>query len=250
MAARRLLLTALLGLLTACGHKGPPLPLLKPQPAAVQQLEVRQQGSVLQLSWILPERNQDGSALTNLAGFNLYRQGYDPQDECPECTDTANLLRRVELDYLQGARRDGNRILVSDGDLEIGRGYRYRVAAVTVDGLEGAPASVKQVVQPPIPAPTGFTAGGHDRLVSLAWQAPKPEAGVELLGYQLYRADGEAPFVRPLNEQPLAATSYDDFQVENGRSYRYGVRSLARRDGQLVESPLSGPVAALPQAGR
>jgi len=248
---RLVTLACLLALLGACGHKAPPLPLLKKQPAAVRDLEIRQRGSALQLAWTIPDRNQDGSVLNGLAGFNLYRHDYDPQDDCPECIDTSTLLRRVELDYLQGAQRDGERIFTSDTGLEVGRGYRYRVVAVTGDGLEGAPAAIQQVLQPPTAAPGAFRATGHDRLVQLAWQAPQLEAGEELIGYNLYRGTGSEPLgPRPLNRETLTATGFDDFQVENGRSYRYGVRSLVRRDGQLIESPLGGPVAALPQAGQ
>lgn len=246
------LLLSLVLLLGGCGHKGPPRPLLKPQPAAVGQLQILQLGSALQLSWTIPQHNQDGTPLKHLAGFNLYRMGYDPQNECPECRDTSILLRRVELGYLQGARREDNRIFVSDSDqLQPGRGYRYRVVAVTEDGLEGVPATIKQVFQPPAAAPENFQAVGHDRLVRLEWTAPAVAAGAELVGYNLYRSLGNAPLApMPINSKPLPKTSFEDFQVDNGQTYRYGVRSLERRDGALVASPLAGPLAAVPQPGK
>ncbi|HKL48907.1 MAG TPA: fibronectin type III domain-containing protein [Desulfuromonadales bacterium] len=252
MNLRLFSLFLMFGLLTGCGMKGPVQPLQKPLPAAPPEIALAQKGDRLLLSWHIPEKNQDGSALTDLARFRIYRMEYDPADECPECRDTSTLRREVDLEYLLDVTRRGSRLYFWDEAVKTGRGYIYRIAPVTEKGREGASAVARRpVVAPPRP-PSELAAQGLDKLVRLNWdESPVSAAEVEILGYNVYRAIGDRPFVgSPLNSKILVRPEYEDFGLENGQTYRYAVRTVASKENATVESAFSEIVKVVPRAGR
>jgi len=248
----KILALALTLTLTGCGFKGPPQPLLQPLPAAPQALTVRQYGSEMQLAWNLPQKNQDGTGLTDLAGFDIYRMSYDPATDCPECRDTSVLIERIELAYLKNASREGNRIFYLDRGVEAGSGYRYRVVPFTANRQAGAPGLIQQVMAVPPPAPVNLDAEAHDRLVRLTWTAASPEApGQVLRGYNVYRRKGSEAFSRlPINRALLTITGFDDFEVVNNASYGYQVTSVVRTLNGQAESMPSPIAESTPEAGR
>jgi hypothetical protein len=238
-------------LLGACGFKGRPLPLEKPLPEAPGDLQARQLGHRMRISWTMPELNQDGTPTTDLAGFNLYRMIYDPQDTCPDCFDRSTLLQSIDLAYLVNAQVLEKRVFVFDRDIRPGKGYHYRVAARTAAGREGADVTVRRSALPAPPAPTGLSATGHDRMVRLTWESVTPAKGSSLLGYQIYRAEiGEPPSPAAINAAPITALSFDDYGVENDQAYSYQLRSVIRQDETTLESPASTASSATPQVGQ
>jgi predicted small lipoprotein YifL len=247
-----LLLLVILLSLTACGRKGPVQPLLRPLPDAPEQVLLEQKGERFLLSWGIPRQNQDGSPLTDLQGFHLYRMRYDPTQECPECRDTSTLLRQVDIEYLREVRRIDQRLYFWDADLAPGVGYLYRVVPYTRAGREGASAQARRVFFDPPAWPTGLEATGHDRLVRLAWDAVEEEReGAELLGYHVYRRLPREdlppmPISRTIQEKP----SYEDFSVENDRTYVYTVRTVIRIGEFTLESASGEPVEVTPREGR
>lgn len=252
MTPHKLLIPLLLLLaLAACGKKGPVLPLLQALPAAPPNLSVQQQGTRFLVSFGIPTKNQDGTPLADLQGFQVYKMKYDPVQDCPECRDTSVLLQSIDLDYLREVRREGDRLMLWDADLDPGFGYQYRVVAVTTQGATGLPAVVRRPFFTPLPAPGVPSATGHDQMVRLQWPPPTPPAQGKLLGVNLYRRrpDGFFP-PAPVNREPLTGESYEDFGLENGQTYEYALRTVVEIDGAQVESRLTVPVPAIPQAGR
>ena len=243
-----LLLMVLLALLAGCGRKGPVRPKLAPLPAAPVNAVVEQQGDALLLSWTLPAANQDGSPLTDLQGFRLYRMTYDAEQACPECRDLSELHQLIDLDYLQAAVRIGERLFFRDTDVRPGVGYHYRIVPFNRAGREGAPFALRRpFFDPPVP-PAAVTATGHDRLVRLAWE-PVRTAG-ELLGYNVYRRTPDQPFpFGPLNREIVTAAGYEDYGPKNDQPYLYAVRSVLRIGELTVESGLSATVEAIPRSG-
>lgn len=245
-----ILLTILL-LLAGCGKKGPVQPLRQPLPTAPEALAVQQKGDRLLVSWRPPSRNQDGSELKNLEKFRVYKMRYDLADDCPECRDTSVLLQEVDLDYLRDVHRIGDRLYLWDAELEPGFGYQYRVVPINTRGREGDPARLRVPFVTPPPPPAGLAAESRDRMVRLHWQ---PAAGMlpemERIGYNLYRREGSEPFpLLPVNREIQVEPEFEDYSVENGRTYGYAVRTVVRILGNHVESPLSSAVTATPQAG-
>lgn len=246
-----LILLLLLILLAGCGKKGPVRPLKQQLPAAPKALEVQQKGTRFLVAWDLPRTNQDGSALTDLEGFRVFKMKYDLAQDCPECRDTSVLLLDVDLDYLRDVRRSGERLYLWDDELDPGFGYQYRIVPYNSKGRDGEPVSLRLPFVSPPAAPGGLVAESHDRLVRLHWQpATVVGAEVELLGFNLYRREGDEPFpFPPVNLEILPEPTFEDYGVENGRTYIYSVRTVSRIRGNTVESPLSETAEARPQAG-
>nr|NIQ98106.1 fibronectin type III domain-containing protein [Desulfuromonadales bacterium]NIS43995.1 fibronectin type III domain-containing protein [Desulfuromonadales bacterium] len=186
------------------------------------------------------------------ARFRIYRMEYDPADECPECRDTSTLRREVDLEFLIDVVRRGDRLFFWDAAVQDGTGYSYRVAPVTEKGREGASAVARRAVFTPPLAPSDLTARGLDKLVRLSWEeSPAGAADCEVLGYNVYRAVDEQPFVgAPVNAQILVTPRFEDFGLENDRTYRYAVRSVALKGELTVESPFSESITVIPRAGR
>jgi hypothetical protein len=248
---RTIAILLLLVLLAGCGKKGPVQPLKQRLPAAPEALSVQQVGDRFLVAWRPPVRNLDGSTLENLDQFRVYKMRYDLANDCPECRDTSVLLQEVDLDYLRDVRRVGDRLYLWDTGLEPGFGYQYRIVPVNTKGREGASILLRApFVQPP-PAPADLAAESRDRLVRLRWQpaAETPPAG-ERLGYNLYRREANEPFpFSPVNRDILTVSTFEDFDVENGRTYVYAVRTVVRVLGKTVESTLSATATATPQPG-
>lgn len=249
---RILILALLIFALTACGKKGPVRPLLQALPGAPENLAVQQQGARFLIAFGLPSKNQDGSPLTDLQGFQVYKMKYDPTRDCPECRDTSVLLQSVDLDFLRDVRRTDDRLELWDSGLEPGFGYQYRVVAVNRKGSAGLPAVVRRPYFQPPPAPAGLQATPHDQMAHLQWRplTAAVSAG-KLLGYNIYRRRPGGFFpALPVNHAPAKETLYEDYGLENGTSYDYALRSVVEIAGIEVESSLSAPVTVEPQAGR
>ncbi|HEX7630467.1 MAG TPA: hypothetical protein VF431_09000, partial [Candidatus Methylomirabilis sp.] len=60
------ILIPLLLLLPGCGRRGAPVAPHVVGPAAVQSLQAEPRGTAILLTWTRPNRNQDGSPLTDL----------------------------------------------------------------------------------------------------------------------------------------------------------------------------------------
>jgi len=241
-----------LAAVSGCGRKGPVRPLAKPLPDAPPEIRLQQLGPAFLLSWTLPKSNQDGSPLQDLEGFMLYKMTYDPRKDCPECRDTSLLWHRIDLEFLDMAFRTENRLWIWDEDVEPGKGYQYRVVPFTSGGREGKAALVRGPFLAPPSPPAGLVAVALDRLVRLSWE-PLPESPVEgeWLGYRLYRGQSEqASRFQPVQSGFLQETRYEDFNLQNDISYRYGVRSVVRIGDMVVESALSQTVTAMPQPGK
>lgn len=238
--------------LFGCGKKGPVMPLKQPLPAAPERFAVAQKGDRFLLAWDIPRYNQQGTALTDLEGFKIYKMTYDPVRDCPECRDTSILLRQVSLEYLQEVHRSGDRLYLWDADLEPGFGYQYKVVPYNRSGRDGAPVQERRLfLSSPLP-PQKFAATGHDRLVRLRWEAVVDERqGVEPLGYRVYRWQTGTPlFLKPITLEFLGETSYEDFDLKNGQTYFYAVSTVVRIQGNVVESALSQTVEAVPREGQ
>jgi predicted small lipoprotein YifL len=243
----RILVFLSLVLLTSCGTKGPVRPLAQPLPAAASEMTLHQQGDALLLSWSLPRSNQDGSELTDLAGFRVYRQSFDPKEDCPDCRDNAPLWRLVELDYLGQAQRRNGQLFLLDNGLEPGQGYSYKVVPFNRWGQGGPPIERRQTLAMPPPAPAAPKAERQNGALQLSWQATELPADMELLGYQVYRRrPGRAFGAAPRNEELLSQPRFVDSGFETDRSYVYAVRTVVQQAEKVLESALSDTLVITP----
>ena len=203
------------------------------------------------LSWMMPQNNQDGTDLTDLAGFKVMRMDFDPAEDCPDCRDTSILVRQVELDYLRDVQRMDGRIFLADPNLEEGRGYQYRIIPYNRWGQDGTPVMQRQVLSVIPPAPEAVQAETSDGVLTLSWQAPQAlSADMELIGYNVYRRRTGRPFaIAPLNPRPVTEGRFEDRAFTSGSTYLYAVRAVVRQQRREVESRLSKAVIATPWAG-
>lgn len=241
----QILLLILLVFLPACGKKGPVRPLLKAEPAAPGRPEARQVGGDILLLVDLPDRNLDGSLLTDLSELQIYRRETFG-GVCAECDEPTELWRTVDL--LTG-EREGQRLTVRDSDVRPGFGYRYRLVPVTSHGHIGSSVSLSRQLYPFPPAPQNFQGSGFDRMVRLEWvEGSNLAPGWVALGCNLFRTSGDKPFgLSSLTALPLHGGHFDDIGPVNGILYRYQLRCLAGKDEVIVESPASAVVAVMPQ---
>lgn len=243
------LILALLSLLLlgGCGTKGPVQPLAQPLPAAASEVTLHQQGDALLLSWSLPHSNQDGSELTDLAGFRVYRQSFNPEEDCPDCRDNAPLWRLVELDYLEHTQRHKGRLFLLDNGLEPGLGYSYKVVPFNRWGQDGPPKEQRQTLSIPPPAPAAPKAERQNNDLQLNWQVAELPADMELLGYQVYRRrPGRAFDAAPRNKELLHQPQFIDSGYDTERIYVYAIRTVVRQAERVLESALSETLVIAP----
>lgn len=232
-------------ILAACGRRGPLVPPEAMVPAPVTTLQVEQKGERFLVSWPLPSREQAGGPLKDLAGFRLFRREVLPSGEdCEECVSAYKLIATVELDYLQGVIRSGNFFTYSDGEPTVGKTYQYKIISFKTDGSESKPSNLarRKRVPPPLP-PANVRAAATSTEITISWEpAAAPPKGA-ITGYLLYRRKGDSP-PQQITAIPLPQTAYEDLGLERGAPCRYTVRSVARVEGEVVESDLSGEVTA------
>ena len=65
--------------------------------------------------------------------------------------------------------------------------------------------------------------------VTLSWQAPTPETGVQVAGYNIYRSTSSGgPYVKIAAR--VSGLTYNDRLVNPGRTYSYVVTAVDQRD--------------------
>jgi len=242
-----LLIASLLTLpLAGCGVKGPIKPPLSRSPSAADGLTVRQIGELLILSWNIPRTNQDGSDL-QLQGFEIFRHDFSTDSACPDCGQSDIPHRVIDLEYLQNAVREGNRLSIRENALIPGSGYLYRIVPVNTRGEKGPAATIKTIFHPAPAPPRQPIATSEARGVRLRWE-PSPaenrEAG--FLGYNIYRRlKNQPPPPVPINEEYLIDTNFLDSGVapQKEASHFYTLRSVWRIGDHLLESADSAPAS-------
>jgi hypothetical protein len=249
MTTARLIITiGIILLLTSCGKKGPVRPLEANLPASVKNVELRQQGDKLLLSWQLPTHNQNNTLLESSPVIDIYRILFDPANDCPDCTDRSTLLHSIDPELPQPALQNGDRYLLQDRQVAANQGYRYRLVPRNKDGQAGQPLVMRIIFAEPLAAPAELRVEAHDRSATLNWQPFQPVEGQELLGYRIYRHHKGASS-ELLNPRPLTEPIYEDFNLENGTTYSYQVRALLKQGEKILESLPSVTITATPQAG-
>ena len=143
----------------------------------------------------------------------------------------------------------------TDRNLMNGTLYRYQVRAVNTGGVGPLTAIMDATPQIPLPArPTGFSATAGNAAATLSWNTV---AGAT--SYTIYRDNGRGGALVALSITPLlAATTYTDSGLANGRTYRYQVAAVnaagtgARSaiDSATSRASMSGPTGLSTTATR
>ncbi|MGQ9921740.1 MAG: fibronectin type III domain-containing protein [Desulfobacca sp.] len=208
-------------------------------PGEVRNFSVRQDGSALRLTWLLPRINIDNQPLTDIQGFRILRQqaslaatGGCPLDLQP--------LAVIDLSFPQMGEVSGEVVSYRDENVEPGWRYFYQVVGFARGGQAGVPSAILSHAWDTLPqAPAALQAQAGDRQVQLVWPPVRrladgrPFPGQPL--YTIYRQTPEGGWL-PVHQTPLTDTTFLDIGVENDVSYRYLVRALRKIGPDVLES--------------
>ena len=161
----------------------------------------------------------------------------------------------VETLNIPAGQEDTLRVVVSAGNVRPGK-YSGKLDIFIMDGEYGrrslgfvtADITVTEEEEeepqdePPNP-PTDITATWLYDHVELNWT--KPAFGTEVVGYDLYKTEGDEPFSKtPINKTKIKETSTQDTEVTPGKTYKYCVVSVA--GGQLYSDPSESVSISIP----
>lgn len=233
-----------------CGKRRPPLPPIERVPQRTEALSGVQRGNQVILSWPAPARNAKEGSVQSIRRVDVYRVAEKPTAPVPLTEDEfdarATLIGSVSYDEIRNAK--GTLTYVDTLELagEPAR-LRYAVRYVNSAGQRAAfsnfflmePAA--KVAKPPTIVKTGSEESETANTVT--WEAPTSNVDgstpVNLLGYNVYRSSASRSDAepKPLNDQPITATRYEDKTFKFGEKYTYFVRSVSLgTEGKPVES--------------
>jgi hypothetical protein len=230
-----------------CGYKDNPVPPQHVIPQAVLDLEVTLDDQGATLSWSYPRETVTGSAVEEVEGFELYRAEIPVDSYCPTCPVPYNASIPVPGGLMP--TEGGKTATYEVKDLRPGHLYFFKVRSQSGWWRESKDSNeVSFFWQTPPRTPEGFTVTAGDGKNTVQWRAvtqlrdAKPTTAP--IRYQLYRKVDNGT----LNKvgEPLAAISYTDTKVENGRVYAYQVQALNMHPQGTVPSAMSVAVEAQP----
>jgi predicted small lipoprotein YifL len=241
---KKILFLLFVFLLAACGKRGPLVPPEALVPASIKDLRVEQKGDRFLVCWSGPGKQEWGGPLDGLAGFRVFRRIVLPPDEdCEECPTAYRRVKTVDPEYLQDVRRSGSLFCFLDGDLNDGTTYQYKTVSFQKDGAVSHDSNKARRKKTSPPAPPLLIAVATPDGVALQWKPGSVPPGGALEGYAVYRKQVEQVMpLTPIAQVPADAARFTDPHMEYGMKYLYGVRSVARIDGERVESDLSNEV--------
>jgi hypothetical protein len=204
-----------------------------PEPVAGLDAKVRKEGVVLR--WNAAAQESAASAI------RLERKLLTPLAAKSAQGPLAPPAEPVERKLLVEASGEAGRVpdRAMDKDIRFGETYEYRaqrVARVNVDGqtveLDGplsAPVRVEvaDVFPPAVPAGLAAVAivgeNGAEPAIDLSWQ---PDTEVDLVGYIVYRREGDGDWQRISPAQSVVGPSFHDAHVQAGHTYSYAVSAI------------------------
>ncbi len=236
--------------LNGCGYKNRPVPPDTVVPEPVNDLRYSIDETGITLTWSFPVKSIAGGDVEVIDSFDLYRAVVPLEEYCPSCpipfgepieisggttsTDSGSVKQAT---YKSTLLRSGNR-------------YFFKVRSSRSWWAESSDSNIVSFVwHVPAKAPAELLTEAKDNLVSLTWQPVSTLVNDEKITgmdikYQVMRSDSGQQFINV--GQPVAATSFTDRQVINGKKYFYKVQSIMYIDGNEVKGGVSSAAAARP----
>ena len=240
-----LVLIAIAALLAACGKRGALIYPDQLTPAATSDVRISQLDTVVKLSFQLPQKNQAGKDLTDLAGVDIYkRSAVSGQPAgCNSCTVDYLLFKKVYLNLPDSQIvKNGGQMILLDGDVRNDRDYSYFMIPFTTGFLAGKPSLPVNigVTESPLPPKLKVVAQPTEIRIVISPTSQQSDTA----GYNLYRAEkGQAFTLFPHNKELVKDNKYTDMGLKRGVSYIYAVRTVVKRaNGVFAESGFSNQV--------
>jgi len=257
--------------LAGCASPGDPTPRRPIIPQPVQDLEARQQGNAVVLSFTLPSQSTRQEPLADPPAIEIYRGVIEPAGRALERTST-RLVYTIPGELANSYQQDGRivyRDVIEPGELARapvpGAGTIYAVRTRAERNRASAESNrvLVRTYAPP-EAVAEMRAAISERAVALEWpptgQASSAAASSAAGDYRVYRAEiapGSAAAARedatratlmaPLRLLgQVAEARYRDSNFEWGHTYMYVVRRVAQFGADTVESADSKPAVITP----
>lgn len=230
--------------LAACGYKTTPRPATATIPGEIRLIDARAYGDGVVLRWQVPLSNVDGSKLTDISGFKVYRAAQRVGEECENCEEKKNMHSNVDFHNASAAVIADGEVTYTDKDVRPGNVYSYSVSAYNLKGREGRLSQDMTVELGDLPpAPEGLRGITQSGGVTLEWTSGSQGSGIQ--GYRVYRgATDKIQDMKSVGRTAAADATFTDKDVEKGKTYYYVVRSFRLIRGVAVESSPS-PVATM-----
>jgi len=228
---------AVLGLLTACGYVGDPLPPALKIPVAVDDLVVTERGSSLIIQFSLSGMTLDGIALEEYGAVDLrigaggVQPFHQPSWEAgaqPVGVDPPPGLGQVEVEI--------------PADPWVGREV---IAGVRTSNPKGRWSGWSNLyalhIVEPVASPANVSAENVIEGVRVIWTAKEPERAPR---YRVFRKTEEGEAYSMLGESETS--NWLDTNTVYDSSYEYRVQALVTAGAHMAESELSEPAAITP----
>ncbi len=222
-------------------------------PEAPANIVPEQIGRALRIGFDLPVKDIAGRKLKDppLGGVRIMRlaTSLKPGETCGACASELTPYRKIDLEFPgDGAVRIGNRLIVTDQNMEEGKTYSYRLVSYLKDGTEGKASGIVSARVSTPPQQPLLKASSSMGAVHLVVDLPDFfEGDGEVKGVRIFRkvASSEGAEI-PLTLVSPFAPRYEDRSVQAGTRYSYSGRTVFRRpDGIVAESELSVPVEVI-----
>ncbi len=133
-------------LVSACGRKGEPRAPELVVPETINNLSVQQDRAGIVLTWSRPAQYVGGGAVTDLAGFVIFRKEVSPT--CPDCPAPYWPLTTVFVEDREKFVKQRQYRFI-DQQVQAHTAYRYRVSSQLVDGSLSAPSNEVEITREP-----------------------------------------------------------------------------------------------------
>lgn len=264
--SRACVLALLLAGIGAGGCASPDEPTARQRPIipqAVQDLEARQQGGEVVLSFTLPRQSVRNEALAAPPAVEIYRGALERGGKTPEKVST-KLIYTIPGEMANSYVQEGKIVFrdrIEPSELArapgTGAGFIYTVRTRVQRNRTAAESNrvVTRTYVPPVPV-SEVRAAVAEHAVTLEWTAAAVNGAGEYRVYRAELAPGSAAssanvppagLLTPLRLLgPVAETEYRDGSFEWGHTYMYVVRRVVQVDGDTVESADSKPAVITP----
>ncbi len=230
-------------LFQACGRKRAPVPpgTLRPERIKDLSYKIVKDGAILK--WSVPRRNHDGSPLSRIKEFQLFKAESPVDSACLECPPEYGEPIIIKYDKKP---EPGQKIVYEDTTVRKGFYYTYQVK--TVKGLFNTSDFSNKISfawHSPPKAPVNLSAKVFEEGVELNWLAPSAfEDGEPLnqaLSYKIYRRFGDEDEWQSVSGTTQRTHFFDKIR----RTYRtvsYKVAAIFHYFDTDIEGTTSPPV--------
>ena len=256
--AAAVLLVGVAGVTSACGQKGPPLPPLRPAPAAVSDLTVERDADRLTVRFTVPATNRDGSTPVAIDRVEIYALSTLEGAPAPtrlQLSTSANVATTMAVRPpdapapVAGAPADTRltpgaaATFVETRSAAASPAATRHYAAVGYTGrrrgAESAIVSVPLLRAPPAPGPLTFA---HDeKTLKVTWTAP-----AAALAYRLFEVTRETPPKSTLLNAKLITTPEFTLPVDLGQERCFALRTIEAAGRVTIDGPVGEPQCVTP----